>query len=209
MNTGNMNSEFPERNMTKIFITVSIAIIIVLLAVVIIMLGIKMDSGDNIPQAGSYVDGSDAIEATGTPGGSAPADIVTAVPELKIISTEEQAESVIISTSYCTLSYPSMFSDMIKVESYFGEGMGCIMFLAEFNGKSATAYTVLFNSENGIDVGTLKVDGTDQPLRVSVSFYEPTEDMTGDDLTSFYAVAETFNDIAQSLEKNEGFTSAN
>jgi len=216
MNNENNQPEFLGRNMTKLFIAIFAVIIVVLLAVVIIMLGIKMDgessdqTTDNIPTE------SDEITDNGESGkpevSTTPGTVVEAseIPELKYISTEESGENVILETTYCTLKYPKMFVEMIETEVYFGDGTGCVMVFAKLNNNSVPAFTILFNSSEGIDVGTLKLDGVDSPLRVSVVFYEENaQGLPDGDREGFYAVSEAFNDIALSLEENPGYTSAN
>lgn len=216
MNNENNQPEFIGINWTKVFITIFAVVIVVLIAVVIVLVSIKMDgesaehTTDNVPTE------SDEITDNGESGkpevSTTPGTVVEAseIPELKYISTEESGENVILETTYCTLKYPKMFVEMIETEVYFGDGTGCIMVFAKLNNNSVPAFTILFNSNEGIDVGTLKLDGVDAPLRVSVNFHDSNaEGLSGGDLEGFYAVSEAFNDVVVSLAENPGFTSAN
>ncbi len=203
----NNKKDISEKNMTKIFVAVFVGIIVVLLAVIIIMLAAKNAGGPDDSGDDGTPTGSGGSEVTDPPIGSVPLRNDIDIPELKIDSIEEQNNDVVIITTYCTLRYPSAYYELIKADAYYGDGTGCIIFSADVGGRYDTVYTLLFNSEDGIDLGTLKLEGADEPIRVSVFFYDAPESVTGDALTVFYAAQETFNDISNSLEENEGFTS--
>lgn len=202
----NKKTKLNENNMSKIFIAVFVGIIAILLAVVIIMIAAKSGGSEG---TGDGEKTDPAPDQSTHPIVTEPLIDDVNIPELKIESIEEQSENTVIKTSYCTITFPSMFYDLIKVDEYFGDGTGCIIFSAYIGNGYETVYTLIFNSETGIDIGTLKLDGVDDPIRVSVNFYEPSEGLSDDALAGFYAAQETFNDVVVSLEKNEGFTSSN
>ncbi len=204
----NNKTGISEKNLTKIFISVFVAIILVLMIVVVIMLCAKGGEDPESSDSSNIPAQSDA-PITEPPIASEPLNSEVNIPELKIESLEEQEQIVLITTSYGTMSFSSAFSELIGTDVYFGDGTGCIIFSARVGGENQTVFSLLFNNESGIDVGTLKLDGVETPIRVSVVFYDPPASIAGDDLISFLAAQETFNDIVVSLEKNEGFTSAN
>lgn len=204
----NNKPQLSEKNLTKIFISVFAAIILILAVVIVIMLCAKGGDGTE-PSDSSNIPAQSGAPVTEPPIASEPLNSEVNIPELKIESVEEQEEIVLITTSYGTMSYSSAFSELIGTDVYFGDGTGCIMFSARVGGGNQTVYSLLFNNESGIDVGMLKLDGVESPIRVSVVFYEAPAALAGDDLISYLAAQETFNDIVVSLNKNEGFSSSN
>lgn len=204
----NNKAQFSEKNLTKIFISVFAAIILILAVVIVIMLCAKGGDGTE-PSDSSSIPEQSGVPVTEPPIASEPLNSEVNIPELKIESVEEQEEIVLITTSYGTMSYSSAFSELIGTDVYFGDGTGCIIFSARVGGGNQTVYSILFNNESGIDVGELQLDGVESPIRVSVVFYEAPSTLAGDDLISYLAAQETFNDIVVSLDKNEGFSSSN
>ena len=201
----NRNKQAADKNFNAIFVGTFVVIILILIAVIIAML-VSKDSGEpqgteDLPpsQTGGYLPPDAPIDTT-------PFNSEINVPELKIESIEDGDKEAVLKTNYCELRYPSMYYDLLKADAYFGDGTGCIIFSANIGGGYATVYTVIFNGEDGRSLGTLKLDGVDDPVRVSVNFYEPASNILGDALEGFYAAQETFNDIIASLAENENFT---
>lgn len=196
------NRNVTEKSATTAFIAVLAVIILILIIVVVIMLCSRgTGNGDNSTPSGDAV--------TDHPIASDPLNDEIALPELKIDSIEERDNAVLITTSYCTMSYPSAYHELIAADVYYGDGTGCIIFSAITSVGNQTAYSLLFNNESGNEIGKLKLDGVDEAIRVSVVFYPAPETLSGEELTNYYAAQETFNDIVVSLEKNEGFSSSN
>ncbi len=203
----NNKTDYSEKKMTKVFVSVFVGIILVLMIVVVIML--CANGGDDTEPSESSNIPAQSGAVTEPPIASEPLNSEVVIPELKIESVEEQEDIVLITTSYCSMSYSSAFSELMGTDVYFGDGTGCIIFSARVGGGNQTVYSLLFNNESGIDLGTLKLDGVSEPIRVSVVFYDAPASLTGDNLISYLAAQETFNDVVVSLEKNEGFTSSN
>lgn len=204
----NKRTNFSEKNMTKMFVLGVVGIILILMIVVVVML-IGKGGDDPDPAESSNTPTQSNAPVTEPPIASEPLNSEESIPELKIESVEEQEKIVLITTTYGTMSYPSAFSELIETDVYFGDGTGCIIFSARVSGETQTVYSILFNNESGIDVGSLKIEGVESPVRVSVVFYDPPESLKDGDLISYLAAQETFNDIVVSLEKNEGFSSSN
>ena len=147
--------------------------------------------------------------AATTPTEEATEEITEAVPEGKALlveSVEEEEDTVIVVTTYVTVKYPYAFSDLMSVEAQTFEDHAALEFGANIGQTTYKAYTLYFNgSEEGMPVGTLQLDG--ETYVVTAQFHDVTG-LGKDDMTTFYAAQETFNDVVNSLAENEGFTAA-
>lgn len=127
----------------------------------------------------------------------------TRLPGLEL-TVEQEGQMMVITTSYCVLKYPFAFSDVIRVTA---ENQAALLFCAWLNNTEYPMFSIVFDGNGGIPVGTLKLDdGT--VVSVTAQLFEADEAMEPDMLKSFYAVQETINDIIQSLAENEHFTPA-
>ena len=127
-------------------------------------------------------------------------------PALQLLERRENGDMIELVTTYCTLRFPYAFSDLVVQEVTDQDGRLAIDFYAALGGERYPVYTVLFSGGGNIPLGTLQVD--DVTFEVSANFHEDTANLQGDDMVSFCAAQETFNDIWASLEANENFTSA-
>ena len=127
-------------------------------------------------------------------------------PALQLVERRENGDMIELVTTYCTLRFPYAFSDLVVQEITDQDGRIAIDFYAALGGERYPVYTVLFSGGGNIPLGTLQVD--DVTFEVSANFHEDTANLQGDDMVSFCAAQETFNDIWASLEANENFTSA-
>ena len=125
--------------------------------------------------------------------------------ELQIQNVTEQDDTVLVETTYGTLRYPYAFSDLMSVEAEVFEDYSALNFNATLDGKTVKLYTLLFNMREGVPVGTLEVE--DQMYAITAQFHDP-EGVSDENIVTFYAVQETFNDVVNSLSENEGFTAA-
>lgn len=125
--------------------------------------------------------------------------------ELVIQSTTEQEDTVIVSTTYGTLRYPFAFSDIMVVEAKTFEDYAMLEFRAVIDDAEFMLYALYFNGKEGIPVGTLQVDGN---IYVITSQLYTEENISDDDMVTFYAAQETCNDVLSSLAENQGFTAA-
>ena len=127
-------------------------------------------------------------------------------PALQLLERRENGDMIELVTTYCTLRFPYAFSDLVVQEVTDQNGRIAIDFYAALGGERYPVYTVSFSGGGDIPLGMLKVDAV--TFEVSAKFHEDTADLQGDDMISFCAAQETFNDIWASLEANENFTSA-
>lgn len=175
----------------KLLLAVCCVIILGLIIAVVCILG---GQGRNEPPAG---------ETQGTQGATQ-----SEMKKLTVHSTEEQGDTVLVDTSYGLLKYPYAFSDLIRIEAVNYQDLAALEFTADINKTAVKLFTVWFNGTEGIPVGTLKLEGEEEPVSVTVVFFEMEEGLDEDGRTTFNALQEVFNDIAVSLAENEGFTEA-
>ena len=128
--------------------------------------------------------------------------------KLKVLSTVEQGEQVIVTTTYGTFSYPYAFSDLLVFEAVADSEDEKLDFYADVNDKKLHLFTLWFGGSEGFAVGTLKHPESGESVTVSVVFGEEPEGLSEDELISYYAAKELFNDIEQSLAENEGYVRA-
>lgn len=125
--------------------------------------------------------------------------------ELLIQEVKEQNDVVVVISSYCVIKYPYAFSDLICIKPQTYDYYSQLDFSASVDGEERLLYTLLFNKDTGIPVGSLRVNGTE--YKVTAVIYD-LNDASEDNRVTFYAAQETFNDIMVSLAENPGFTAA-
>ena len=128
------------------------------------------------------------------------------LPALTVDKVEEQGESVIISTSYARLKFPFAFCDLIHVRANDGQHVKQLEFYTVLEGKEYRLFDVILGGSQGIRLGDLKVPGRSDTVPVFAKLYDADPNLEQDMLLSFRAAQECFNDIAQSLHDNEGYT---
>lgn len=138
----------------------------------------------------------------GTTEGSV-AGVTSQVKQLLVENVTEQGDTVIVTTTYGTVKYPYAFSDLISVEAETFETHAVLKFSAEIEGEKHKLYTLIFNGEEGMPVGTLLMDG--ESYTVTALFHDAAG-ISDDNMVTFYAAQEAFNDVVNSLSENEGFT---
>jgi len=130
----------------------------------------------------------------------------TALPALSLKEYREQDELVELVTTYGTISYPYAFSDLIEEEFIDEPERKAIEFFAALGGTRYPVYTVSFTGGGSIPLGTLRLGEAD--CEVTADINEASASLEGDDLVSFRAAQETFNDVWASMTANENFTPA-
>ena len=168
----------------KVLTVVGIAVGVVLALLLILLAGFNKTPG-----------------AESTPGET----IVSNGNELVVESVEEQEDIVLVNTTYVTVKYPYAFSDIVSVEAETFEDYAVLEFGAIINDTTYKAYTLFFNSEEGMPIGTLERNG--ETYVVTAQFHDASG-IDEDSMITFNAVQETFNDVVNSLFENEGFTAA-
>ena len=186
----------------KVLTTVSIVLSVILVLLIILLVGLNREQTPEVSVP-------DTTEATvETPTEEATEEItqeVSKTKELVVESVTEQEETVIVDTTYVTVKYPYAFSDLMSVEAETFEDHAALEFGAVIAETTYKAYTLYFDGEEGMPVGTLQLDG--ETYVVTAQFHE-VSGVGKDDMTTFYAAQETFNDVVNSLSENEGFTAA-
>ena len=130
-----------------------------------------------------------------------------AVPETPVLAVEsvtEQGDAVIVKTSYCEVQYPFAFADLIRVRAEEEK----LNFVMELLGEEYPLFAICFGEGEGIPLGTLQLEGQPEPMAVWAEIGVPNEDALGDNVNTYFAVQESFNDVIMSLMENEGFTAA-
>ena len=176
-----------------------LAAVLVLLIAALVYLNRDKTPGETVPGTTA---GTTAGTPEGTTAGTEP-EATSQVKELLVETVTERADFVVVTTTYCTVKYPYAFSDLIFVEAKTLEAHAELQFSAEIDGEKYRVYTLYFNGEEGMPLGTLQIDG--ESYGVTAMFHEVTG-LDDDDMISIYAAQETFNDVVNSLPENQGFT---
>ena len=184
-------------NVQPLYIVIALAVILVALIVALLLLSKKGDNGGSAskPTAGTST-------STTTPINNGPQSL----PELVVNSVGEQGEWVVVSTSYCSFRYPTAYSDLIYMEAKMLDGYAVVEFTTYIDGEQYPLYTLLFNGDEGIPLGTLRVGSV--RCQVTAVIHKIDAAIPEGWVTTFYAAQETFNDVVFSLEENDGFIPA-
>ncbi len=184
----------------KVLTTVSIAlgVVLVLLVVLLVCLGSGKTPEASVPDS---TEGTMTAPAETTP----TEETLPKMKELLVESVEEQEDIVLVNTTYVTVKYPYAFSDIMSVEAQTFEDYAVLEFGAIIHDTTHKVYTLFFNGEEGMPVGTLQLDG--ETYVVTAQFHD-VSGMNEDSMITYYAAQETFNDVVNSLSENEGFTAA-
>lgn len=126
--------------------------------------------------------------------------------ELKVNSLTRQGETMEVDTSYGKVEYPYAFSDLIQVETLNQDNQTALAFSARINNEDKALYTIWFNGSEGQTVGALDLEDGERPVLITVVFYQPGAELSGDDRTTYYATQETVNDVLTALQKDKNFT---
>lgn len=146
--------------------------------------------------------GETTAETSGTVQTTKPAEKLP----LEIEGIERDGEQMVITTSYCVLKYPFAFSDALRVEAENTDSGSTLAFSVVIGEEAYLVYALYFGGNEGTLLGSVTLDG------VSVSVYGEfaviPESLPEAGTATYYAVQETFNDIAASLRENAHFTPA-
>lgn len=176
-------------------LTVACAVLGVVLTLLIMML-VRLNA-DKVPESQGSGTTADTVPAT--------TEAVYQLKELLVESVTEQEHDVLVVTTYGTVRYSYAFSDLIIVEAENFVDHVELKFGATIDDEVRNLYTLIFDGEEGIPIGTLQVD--DDTYAVTAQFHD-VSGISEDGMVTFYAVQETFNDVVNSLSENEGFTAA-
>ena len=127
-------------------------------------------------------------------------------PNLNVLSKKEDGDLVIVNTTYGTFSYPFAFADILSFEVSTDGSVDKLNFYADLSERKYILFTINFGSSEGVFIGQVKIEGESTQTSVSVVFYDEPEGLNDDELTTYYAAKELFNDIEQSLMKNDNYS---
>lgn len=131
-------------------------------------------------------------------------EVVLPEAVLAVESVTEQGDMVIVQTTYCDVKYPFAFADLIGVEAEEEK----LNFVLQLSGEEHLLFAICFQEGEGIPLGTLAVEGKEEPVAVWAQIGTADEAALGDNVSTYYAAQESFNDVLASLMENEGFTAA-
>lgn len=168
-------------------VNATLSVVLVLLIVVLIFL-IQGDTHENVvPNA---TEDSTPVELSN-------------MKELLVERVTKHEDAMIVETTYGTVKYPYAFSDLINVEAKTFKDYAVLEFSAAIDDTDYKLYTLFFNGEADMPIGKILVDG--KTYAVTAQFHD-VSGISDDDMVTFYAAQETFNDVVNSLSANEGFT---
>ena len=128
--------------------------------------------------------------------------------ELAVEGIEEQNDMMVVSTTFAQVKYPYAFADLIQVKAVNEETVASLEFTALISGKEYPLFALRFGADEGIILGSLTVEGESAPRTVAAEFYSADEAALGNQVNTFHAVQECFNDVVASLGENKNFSSA-
>ena len=175
-----------KKTQKKLIVTCGVLSAVLLMLIIVVACVWK---GYMTPQTTTAADGGNTVE----------------IQKLEITSSVQDGDRMLVSTTYGTVYYSAAFSDMIYVEAGNHGNYTQLDFKVVINGETKPIYSLLFERNSGIPVGTLTVNGN--RYMVTAVIHSP-EGVGEADRLSFYAAQETFNDVMNSLAENSGFVPA-
>lgn len=130
------------------------------------------------------------------------------ITPLELVSTEEQGAAVAVTTTYCRIQYPFALSDLIRINPVTHQDQAALEFFGLIGGEQFPLFTLWFNGQGAIPLGTMRIEGEDAPVSVSAEIFEIPGELDDAGRNTFNAAQEIFNDVIVSLEENEGFVPA-
>lgn len=127
---------------------------------------------------------------------------------LSVEAIEEQGDMMAVKTTFCQVKFPFAFADLIQVKAVNEEAVASLEFAALIAGDAYPLYALHFGGSEGIHLGAMEIDGEAEPRAVYAEFYPADEAALGDNLGTFHAAQETFNDVVASLAENQKFAQA-
>lgn len=162
-----------------------------------------------------------AVLLTGC-GSDAPAQTTTAAEEttqpaetqtvpvdvLEVVELREEGALVAAETTYCTVSYPYAFSDLIALSCLKENGADYLVFSAAASQGEYPLFYLCFGQDAGILLGQLVLPVTGETVPVYAGLYTLDETVAESDRDTCLAVQECINDVIASLGENENYTPA-
>lgn len=127
------------------------------------------------------------------------------VDVLEILEIREADGRMEVETSWCTVSYPYAFSDLMTVGCETLEGTERLVFGARLEQGECPLFYLSFGEESGILLGQLTLPETGDTVSVWAGLYQLDEGLADADRTTCLAVQECINDVIASLSENGNF----
>lgn len=123
------------------------------------------------------------------------------------LTVEELDGRMVVTTSWCQVSYPFAFEELIQVTTEETGGVRALCFTARIGEEEIPLYDIRFGGNGGSLLGRLAMPVTGVNVDVFGVLHEPGN-LTDEQVGTFRAVQETFNEVCESLMENPGFTPA-
>lgn len=130
------------------------------------------------------------------------------VDVLEILETREEGALVAVQTSYCTVSYPYAFSDLMKLSCREENGAEYLVFSAAVSGSEYPLFYLCFGEDTGMRMGQLVLPVTGNTVPLYAGLYPLGDSVPESDRAACLAVQECINDVIASLGENGNFTPA-
>ncbi len=112
-----------------------------------------------------------------------------------------------VDLGFTTLKFPSRWKDSIRISQDFEGNIGTVEFYGSMgNHAEQLLFTLCFNQDGEIPVGTLLSDGQNIIICADMNELEFDESWTQEEKDNFCAMQEDINYIVEYLEKNPDFT---
>jgi hypothetical protein len=183
-----------KNKITWILVVGMIILAVGVLALALVLDKVPENPGSQNPPSGGTQQG----EKGDTP-------INVSFSDFQILSTTETDGSVVIKTTFGNSRYPAAFSDLITVKAQSGEASASLQFFAQIDSKEIPVFTVHYGGSEGRPFGILSLSGDTDEITVAVAFADPPAGLSADDLTTFQAAQEVFNEILASMNEDARF----
>lgn len=130
----------------------------------------------------------------------------TAMPELTVGESSRKEQSWVVETSYLDVAYAYAFSDLIYVTAVNEETVTALDFCVKTSTMDEKLYTITFNASAGEIIGSFDPKDGQGAVPVSVTFYALPTGLSQDDVGTFKATQETFNDVLASMKEDPAFS---
>lgn len=132
----------------------------------------------------------------------------SAAVQLSVEAVEEQGDMVTVKTTFCQIKYPLAFADLVQVNAVDHGEMATLDFYAMIAGQEHPLFTLYFGGSEGILLGELEVSDEAEARMVYAELFQADTSALDNNVSTFYAAQECFNDVVSSLAENPLFAAA-
>lgn len=124
------------------------------------------------------------------------------------IVVSDESGDIEVSTDYCVLHYPALWADRISVTVESKNGIEKVGFYGTVdNHEKQLLFEIVFNSDDGIELGKLSIDKDTVPVCMNVPELVFDETWNSDEQTTLFAMQEDLNYVVEKMRSTENFTS--